>query len=342
MNAVEAAVTGIARHESPYAELEELDSCTITEESGLEGDYRGLHSDDDARVVVLFANQWREVCDEIGEKFPWTTRRANILLDGIANPRASKSRLTIGEVELETSRECEPCSRMDRQRPGLRTALSVGWRGGICCRVLRGGGVTIGDSAQVCASEELRSGPPDELAGEVLRFWFEETSPKKWFEKDPEFDKAIREKFETTRDLALTGKYDHWSRCSEGAVALVIVLDQFSRNLFRMDGRAFEADLKAREVAVQAIEAGFDRELPEARRAFLYLPFMHSESLEDQDRCVLFIRERLEDNEEGVYHALQHRELIRRFGRFPYRNHALGRESTPEEREFLASGGYSP
>lgn len=133
---------------------------------------------------------------------------------------------------------------------------------------------------------------------------------------------------------ALAGRLDAWAESIDGALALVIALDQFPRNMFRGTPRAFAADAKAREIADQAISRGFDRVLLPPKRGFLYLPFEHSEKLEDQKRCVALF-EAAGDDADGLLWAVKHLRIIERFGRFPHRNRILGRESTPEEIEFL-------
>ena len=183
----------------------------------------------------------------------------------------------------------------------------------------------------------LSDTPP---ADRVIAFWFSERDAngipvhrKAWFEKNTAFDSEIRALFLADVEAAADGCLDAMANTPLGAVALVILLDQFPRNLFRGTGRAFTADGKAREIADAAIARGFDRELPAVMRQFLYLPFEHAENLDDQDRCVALF-ERL-GNPELVKWAVRHHEIIVRFGRFPHRNAALGRESTPEEIAFL-------
>ncbi len=175
----------------------------------------------------------------------------------------------------------------------------------------------------------------------VTAFWFADpgapglgqTRPI-WFEEDPAFDEEVRARF--TRDLerAAAGELDRLTATPEGCLALVILLDQFPRNAFRGTPRAFETDAKAREVANSALARDFDRRLTPVQRQFLYMPFQHSESLADQDRSVALFRAL--GDEQSLDYALRHRDAIARFGRFPHRNAILGRESTPEEREFLA------
>lgn len=184
---------------------------------------------------------------------------------------------------------------------------------------------------------------------EVLEFWFgtgEEYGEfrKQWFEKDAEFDREVRERFLADYERAAAGELDAWSESVRGTLALVIVLDQFPRNMFRGEGRTHATDERAVTFARRAIDRGQDRELDVIQRWFLYIPFMHSESLADQDRSVeLFAalgRER-PDLTENVAYAEHHREIVARFGRFPHRNELLGRQSTAEEEEFLREPGSS-
>lgn len=169
----------------------------------------------------------------------------------------------------------------------------------------------------------------------VLEFWFSGPASRHWFNSTPAFDTVIRERFETTWQEARDGALSSWELTPAGALALVIVLDQFPLNMYRGRAESFSTEAQARTVAERAIERGFDRQLSGDRLAFLYLPFMHSESLADQDRSVaLFTAAGLEKNLEF---ARGHRNIVRRFGRFPHRNRLLGRESSPEELEWLAS-----
>ena len=170
---------------------------------------------------------------------------------------------------------------------------------------------------------------------EVLDFWFKETPPERWFEADPKFDADLRARFEETWRAARDGKLADWEETREGALALVIVLDQFPRNMFRGTAQAFATDALARAVSQCALEKGFDLESPPAAKNFLYLPLTHSENLADQERCVRLTRERLGEAHSSYPYALRHRDAIARFGRFPGRNRALARTSTPEEEEFL-------
>ena len=171
---------------------------------------------------------------------------------------------------------------------------------------------------------------------EILDFWFKEVPSERWFSSDPAIDAAIRERFEETWQTARAGALTDWKQSKEGALALIILLDQFPRNMFRGSAEAFATDALAREAARHAIDAGFDLELPVAARSFVYLPLMHSESLADQDECVRLTVERLRKDHFSYPFALRHRDAIARFGRFPARNAALGRGNTGEEIEFLA------
>ena len=170
---------------------------------------------------------------------------------------------------------------------------------------------------------------------EVLEFWFEPPSRERWFNSTPAFDAAICSRFETTWEQARDGQLAGWEASPEGALALVIVLDQFPLTMYRGQALRHSTEAQSRVVAARAIDRGFDLELPKDRLAFLYLPYMHSESLSDQDRSVeLFEQAGLDATLEFARH---HRDIVRRFGRFPHRNSTLGRHSTPEELAWLAS-----
>lgn len=168
---------------------------------------------------------------------------------------------------------------------------------------------------------------------EVLSFWFSERVRPLWFRSTPEFDAEVRLRFEATWRSARDGLLQPWESSARGALALVIVLDQFPLNMYRDQGLSFSTEALSREVARRAIDQGWDGELDDSGKAFLYLPFMHSEDLADQDRAVaLFETAGLTDN---VRFANHHRDIVRRFGRFPHRNAALGRDCTDEERAWL-------
>ncbi len=181
-------------------------------------------------------------------------------------------------------------------------------------------------------------------ADEVLAFWFgREDEPgygefrEAWFRKDPEFDQQVQERFGPLYERAAAGELDGWREEARSCLALVICLDQFPRNMFRGDGRTHATDDKALETARYALERALDRELPPFQRVFVYMPFMHSESVEDQRRSVeLFGRLAEKPGAPDLTsYAVGHMEIVERFGRFPHRNVILGRESTPEEAEFL-------
>jgi uncharacterized protein (DUF924 family) len=168
---------------------------------------------------------------------------------------------------------------------------------------------------------------------DVLHFWFDEATPEQLFEKDAAFDAEIRARFGETHREAAHGELAAWRDTPEGRLAEIIVLDQFSRNLFRDDARAFATDGMALVLAQEAIRAGADRAIPAARLAFLYMPFMHSES-----RTIHIEAERLFRQpglELNYQFELKHKAIIDRFGRYPHRNRVLGRASTPEELAFL-------
>lgn len=186
---------------------------------------------------------------------------------------------------------------------------------------------------------------PPYSALEVLNFWFGAKDatgygePRaEWFKKDEAFDAEIQRRFGGLHAAASHGMLDYfWKDDPDGNLALVIVLDQFSRQLYRGDAKAFAQDAHALKLAKLAIEQGFDRDAPAALRLFWYLPFEHSENLEDQDRSIELVKQL--GNAEWTRYAEAHRAVIARFGRFPHRNAALGRESTPEEEAYLAEPG---
>ncbi|MBI1774464.1 MAG: DUF924 domain-containing protein [Proteobacteria bacterium] len=189
------------------------------------------------------------------------------------------------------------------------------------------------------------------LVRSLLDFWFGAPGSPEfgatrevWFRKDPAFDAAIRRHFEDELARAREGAHDRLIADPEGALALTILLDQFSRNLYRGQAKAFAADTKARWVAEQALARGFDERLLPVQRQFFYLPFQHSEMPADQDRSVALYRKLAEADPRlasTVDYAIRHRGIIERFGRFPHRNAALGRETTEAEANFLAEPGSS-
>lgn len=167
----------------------------------------------------------------------------------------------------------------------------------------------------------------------VIQFWFEETEPAQWWQKDETFDQEIKTRFGATHKAATLGELESWRKTPEGRLAEIIVLDQFSRNIFRDKPLAFAYDATALVLAQEAVRIGADREIDFEKRAFLYMPYMHSESAKVHEVAVeLFSQPGGEYNYEF---ELKHKAIIDRFGRYPHRNKILGRESTPAEIEFL-------
>ena len=171
---------------------------------------------------------------------------------------------------------------------------------------------------------------------EILSFW-REAGRDRWYEKDDAFDAEVRRRYLELWRMAAAGGLSSWEASDEGALALTIVLDQFPRNMFRATAEAFASDAQALEVASRAVARGADRRIEPVLVEFLYMPFMHSEHLADQLRCVELFR----DSPDNIEYAEQHADIIRRFGRFPHRNRVLGRETTAEEQAFLEAGGFS-
>ncbi len=199
---------------------------------------------------------------------------------------------------------------------------------------------------------------PPPTAETVLEFWVgpldalglaSKDQVKKWFAKDPAFDDDVRERFLATFESVLAGELEDWRQTPRGAAAYVIVLDQFSRNMFRDQARMYAGDARAVEAALAAIEQGDDRELAPSVRSFLYMPLMHSEEIEHQDKCVALFEAFNAEAEGEVLNRLggnlgfaeRHRAIVADWGRFPHRNKILGRESTPEEVKFLEGPGSS-
>ena len=181
---------------------------------------------------------------------------------------------------------------------------------------------------------------------DVLTFWFADRShPERelhrdeWFDQDPEFDAEIERRFGSDVEAAIAGGFSEWEFSADGMLALILMLDQFTRNMHRSTARAFEGDRRALALAKAAIDKGFDQQVSPIERQFFYMPFEHSEDLTDQDKCCS-LTATLKDPELSDY-AERHRAIIRRFGRFPHRNHALGRISTSDEVEFLKTPGSS-
>lgn len=172
---------------------------------------------------------------------------------------------------------------------------------------------------------------------EIVNFWADEVRETRWFSSDAQLDAEIAGRFGETYALARDGKLSDWERSPKGALALLILLDQFPRNMFRGQAAAFATDVMARAIADHAIARDFDLQTKPDLRQFFYLPFTHSECPTDQERCVALVGERLGRNSKNYEYALAHRDVIAKFGRFPGRNVALGRPSMPEELEFLRS-----
>lgn len=171
----------------------------------------------------------------------------------------------------------------------------------------------------------------------VVAFWNDAGSAR-WFRKDEQFDADFRECFIAEHEAAARGELDAWASTADGALALLILLDQFPRNAFRGSARAFATDAQARRIATRAIAAALDQQVDESLRNFFYLPFMHSEELADQDRALALCTAL---GQQSAHHAAQHRDIIARFGRFPHRNTVLGRPTTEAEQQFLEAGGFA-
>ena len=170
----------------------------------------------------------------------------------------------------------------------------------------------------------------------LIGFWFADATKPRWYDSNPAFDDFCRQHFETLSSQAVKGELKGWADSAEGALALVLLLDQIPRNIYRGTERAFASDPLAVVIAKRAIEARADLALDPEKRKFLYLPFMHSETLEDQERSVALATAM--SDEKMLHYAKEHADIIRRFGRFPHRNTILGRLNTAEEEAFLAAG----
>lgn len=179
------------------------------------------------------------------------------------------------------------------------------------------------------------------LAQEIVQYWINEVGPKGWYMGGEELDTQIRERFEKHWFEAMEGAYGPWLMDAEGTLAYLILTDQFPRNMFRGDARSFASDPLARAAAKQAIAQGWDQKVDAQSRQFFFLPLMHSENLVDQDRSVELFRTRMDGDQGNIIHAEAHRAVIRDFGRFPYRNEALGRKTTQAEQKFLDAGAYA-
>lgn len=191
------------------------------------------------------------------------------------------------------------------------------------------------------AAEAEAAGDDGSRPEAVVAFWLEEVGPQGWYAVDPALDERVRARFAPLWNRALEGRLDRWLCGPEGTLAYLLLTDQFPRNMWRDRAEAFASDRAALRAAKAAIDRDWDLRIPEPARQFFYLPLMHSEHLADQDRCVRLILTRMpETGASNLLHAKAHREVIRRFGRFPHRNAALGRSDTPAEAAFLAAGGY--
>jgi uncharacterized protein (DUF924 family) len=172
---------------------------------------------------------------------------------------------------------------------------------------------------------------------DLIAFWLD-AGPQRWFRRDDAFDARFRVRFLTAHEAAARGELEAWAQNAEGALALLLLLDQFPRNAFRGSARMYATDAKAREIARAAVSSGYDMQVDPQLRQFFYLPFMHSEQLADQDLCVR-LTEPL--GGESARYAQHHRGIVQRFGRFPHRNAVLGRTSSEDEVRFIDEGGFS-
>ncbi|MEM6887134.1 MAG: DUF924 family protein [Pseudomonadota bacterium] len=180
------------------------------------------------------------------------------------------------------------------------------------------------------------NGPDD-----ILKYWLDDVGPSGWYRQSEALDANIRERFKETWKGACEGRFSLWLTYPSGALAYIILTDQLSRNMFRGTSQAFASDRAALAAAKSAIDKGWDMRIDAPARVLFYMPLEHSENLCDQDRCVRLMHKRMPDNgAEYKLHAQAHRSVIRQFGRFPYRNKALARTSTPLEMAYLAAGGY--
>ena len=233
------------------------------------------------------------------------------------------------------------------------------WRGEADFRALLGGDPEIAERLDAAALDSLFDperhfrrvdalfrrvfgDSPAATAEDVLAFWFDEAGPERWFAKNPAFDALAADRLGAASERAAAGGYAEWREDPRGCLALILLLDQIPRNVHRGGARAFAADPLAREAAAHALERGFDRDpgFSDSWRQFFYLPYQHSEDMADQDRAVALATERLA-NPAAAGYAERHRDAIRRFGRFPGRNAALGRDTTDEEAAFLARGDFA-
>ncbi len=172
---------------------------------------------------------------------------------------------------------------------------------------------------------------------EIIKFWFEEISQKQWWKKDFQFDQLIARRFINVHGQASRCELNRWRETAEGRLAEILVLDQFSRNIYRETPLSFATDSLALALAQEAIRSGADKAVPEVMRSFFYMPFMHSESVLIHEEAVVLYE--AYGNEGNLHFELRHKAIIDRFGRYPHRNEILGRDSTVEEIEFLSQPG---
>lgn len=191
--------------------------------------------------------------------------------------------------------------------------------------------------AYCAAGHTLYWGAMTHTPNDVLTFW-REAGPKAWFAKSDAFDASIRTQFESLHHAAARSELTTWESTPDGALALLLLLDQFPRNMYRDSAHAFATDPLARAIADRAIANGFDQTFEKDLRSFFYLPFEHAENASDQARAIALFKSTGDEN--LVKWAHLHADIITRFGRFPHRNACLGRETTDAEKEFLASGGF--
>lgn len=193
-----------------------------------------------------------------------------------------------------------------------------------------------GRAAEPASAEAASTHAPSE--GKLVVDFWRAAGPELWFAKNPDFDRRFRDQFPTLYEAAARGQLAHWMREPESALGVILLLDQYPRNSFRGTPRMYESDPLARQMTTMAVAAGFDQKVESQLRLFVYLPYAHSESLADQERSVELNRSL---GQPSLSHAEHHRDIIRRFGRFPHRNAILGRASRPEEERYLAEGGFA-
>ena len=174
---------------------------------------------------------------------------------------------------------------------------------------------------------------------DILDFWFKETQPQQWFQKNPEYDELVKSNFLETYEIARQGALDEWKNDADGVLCLCLLLDQFPRNMFRDTPQAFATDAQALLIAKYALSKGLDQVISPEKRRFVYLPFEHSENLSDQKKSLELFETMKSDDPLSYDYAVRHYEVIEKYGRFPHRNKILGRANTPEEEEYLSQAG---